>query len=347
MDLNTIVIAGSRIVGLIATPIVIYLGYGVVGAVSVLLGASLLCFGGHVLFASRLVKGIGRIGYIKVEAAGAMMNFGGPLVIAAATAMVVANIEKVILPMQVSLEALAYYTVAFTLASMMALFSQAMVQSLIPAFSQLQGPNNREQLNGLYTRGLRLNLIILLPTIAILIVAAKPFLTIWAGREYADQGIVPFYILLCGLLFNLPAFLPYAIIMAAGRSSIFAKLYVTELVPYIFVVYYLTSHFGIVGAATAWSLRIAIDAGFQFYLARRFGGIPGKELNIPMLACAGLVLIVPIVASLWFDDSLVLTIPLLLMSVTAYLIFVWSRLLDVSEIQWMKAMMHRMITGFR
>lgn len=346
MDLNTIVNAGARILGLLAVPVILHFGYGVVWAVSALLCASLVSLIGHILFSSSLLSGLVRKGLSSVATTRAMMRFGGHLIIAAAAAMAVANIEKLILPTQVPVEALAYYSVAFTLANMVSLFSQAMIQSLIPAFSQLQGSANREHLNNLYSRGIRLNIIVMLPVIATLIIAAEPFMRMWAGPEYATQGIIPFYILLFGLLFNLPAFLPYATILAAGRSDVFAKLYLLELVPYIFVVFFLTSQYGIVGAAAAWSIRITVDAVLQFYLARRLGGVGRPDVKFSLVAVGALILVPPLVVHRILDGQLLVTSTVLVFSLVGYLIFVWARLLDSSEIDWGKDKLRRSLRNF-
>ncbi len=148
----------------------------------------------------------------------------------------------------VSVEALAYYSVAFTLASMTTMFSVAMIQSLIPAFSQLQADDKRAQLESLYSRGVRLNLIVLVPALVLLSIIAKPFFILWAGPDFGRESISPFHILLIGLVFNIPAYLPYAAIMASGPTDIFAKLYFAELVPYVILVSFLTWKFGANGA---------------------------------------------------------------------------------------------------
>lgn len=272
MDLNTLINAGTRIAGLIATPVAIYLGFGIVGAAAVLLAAMLLNLAGHVFFSGRLLPELFGLG-ISREKLRPLLKFGAGLVVSSFAAVGLVNAEKGILAGVVSASALAHYTVAFTAATMMTLFAGAMIQSLIPAFSQLQGEEARERLNGLFERGVRLSMIWAVPAMIFLGVTAKPFFTIWAGEEFGRESTLPLYLLLGGLLFNIIAYLPHAAILAAGRSDALAKLYWIELVPYAAAVWLLASRYGAAGAAAAWSLRVIIDTFLQFYLAIRLGGI--------------------------------------------------------------------------
>ncbi len=140
-------------------------------------------------------------------------------------AVLLVNLEKIFLTSLVSVKSLAHYSVAFMFASMAAMFSSSMIQSLVPAFSQLLAPERRSQFDSLFSRGIRINLIWLLPAMMFLFVIARPFFTFWAGEEFGRESTLPFYILLSGLFFNIIVFIPHSSITALGRTDIFAKLY--------------------------------------------------------------------------------------------------------------------------
>src|SRR5690348_15913957 len=113
-----------------------------------------------------------------------LLKYGGAMLIGGIAALLLINFEKLALSRLVSVRTLAYYSVAFTFANIATLFSGSMTQSLVPAFSQLTAPEKRDEFNALFSRGLRLNLIVLLPGIMFLFVIARPFFTIWAGPEF-------------------------------------------------------------------------------------------------------------------------------------------------------------------
>ncbi|MGH7783466.1 MAG: flippase, partial [Candidatus Binatia bacterium] len=272
MDLNTFVSAGFRILGQVAVPVVIFYVGGIAAAIFALMVVSLLTLGAHILVSGNLLpdlfgKSIDR-GVIR-----RLLKFGGGLVVAGIAGIFLVNVEKGILAATVSPKALAYYSIAFTLATMMTLFSSSMIQSLLPAFSQLQSDAKRDQLNALYSRGIRISLILCVPALVFLSLLAKPFFTRWAGPEFGQESTLPFYILAGGLAFNIIAYLPFTAIMATGRTDIFAKLYWAELAPYILLVWFLASRYGAIGAALAWSLRVIADAVFQFVLAKKMARV--------------------------------------------------------------------------
>ncbi len=268
MDLNTFINAGPRIAALIATPIVIHLGFGLVGAVAVLLITSVLNLAGHLFVSHRLLRSLSSLSFDRL-ALRPLLRFGGALVASGIAGPLLTNAEKGILAATVSAEALAYYSVAFTLALMATMLSSAMIQSLIPAFSQLLSPRKRSQLQEIFTRSLALNVIGLVPTIVFLMVIARPFFTIWAGDDFGRESTLPFYLLLGGLFVNIPAYVPYSVLIALGKTDVIAKLYWSELLPYLILVFLLTSHYGIAGAAAAWSLRMVIDGLIFFWLAKK------------------------------------------------------------------------------
>lgn len=342
MELNTLINAGSRIAGLIAMPVVLYLGYGVVGAMAVLLAAGVINLTGHILVSGRLLPDL--FGFsIDREQFTALLKFGGGLVAAGILALLLANFERGALPRLVSIEALAFYTVAFTLISMLTMFSNAMIQSLIPAFSRLQTDNSRAQLQNLYSRGIRLTFIGLVPSVVFFAIIATPFFTIWAGEAYGRESSPVFYVMLFGLVFNVPAYLPYAAIMAAGRTDIFLKLFLAELVPYIALVILLTIQFGAVGAAAAWSIRAMIEGVLWFFLAKRVAGVSFSNVRLGSFAIAGSVMLIPLAAHYYFAGFSVVVLVLFAICSLPYALILWKIVLGNEELAWISGRVSNML----
>lgn len=344
MDVNTLINAGARIGALIATPLVLFAGGGVVGAVSVLLIASLLTLIGHLYASACLLptfKGLS----IQFDAVGPLLRFGAPLVVATIAALFVANLEKLILPGIVSVESLAFYSVAFTLASTMTMFSSSMAQSLIPAFAQLQGSEKRQQLEGLYLRGLRINIICLMPGLVFLAIAARPFFTMWAGQQFGAESTPIFHILLAGLILNVPAYLPASLLMASGRTDLLAKLYVGELVPYVFLVFFLTWQYGARGAAAAWTLRIAIDAVLIFSIAGRANRLHAKLSVFYPIFQSALILLLPLSIAVYYGEINAAVVVSYGASGCLYALMIHRTALESDEIAWLTQRVHAIFQG--
>jgi O-antigen/teichoic acid export membrane protein len=341
MDLNTFINASFRIIGIIATPVVIFLGFGVVGAAIVLLVASLLTLAGH-LFVSRHLTSVLFGTALDLPSTSLMLRFGGALVISSIAAILLMNMEKGILSANVSVSALAYYSVSFTVASMLTMFTASMTQSLFPAFSRLQSAENREQLQSLFSRSIKMNLIWVAPALVLLGMIARPFFAVWAGEEFARESVVPFYILLAGLAFNILAYLPHSAIMASGRTDIFLKLYWVELIPYALVVWLLTLRWGIVGAAIAWSMRVITDAAILFYIARRAAGVSISISALGRFTGAAAIMLAPLVLTIFLGELNLLLLLLASGCICIYAVMVWKTVLERDEISWVAKRLERL-----
>lgn len=336
MDLNSMINAGGRVSLAIATPTVIYLGGGIAGAAVLGLVAAVLMLAAHWAVSARLLPGMLRLATDR-KLVRPLLRFGFGLLVSGIAAVLLGNVEKLALPRMVSVETLAFYSVAFTFANMASIYSLAMIQSLVPAFSQLQLPDKRDELQALFARSLRLNLAILLPTLMILFVVARPFFTYWAGEAFGRESTVPFYILLVGLLFNLMAFVPHAVLTAAGRTDIFAKLYWIELAVHLIVVVVLVGAFGIVGAAVAWSLRVLVDSLLLMVLSKKVVGVRTGLGTIAGKMLSGIaILSPPVLLASFYDNFSPVLIVLVPTFALVYASLVWVGILSYEEKAWFR-----------
>jgi len=337
MDLNTLVNAVPKILMGISTPIVLYFGGFIVEAVWVAFFTACLIFAGTVLTSGKLLPELYQPtinrAYFKP-----LLKFGSGWLIAMIAAILLTNVEKFLLARYVSVQSLAYYSIAFTFANMATMFSQAMTQSLVPAFSQLLTPEKKIEFETLFARSIRLNLIWILPAIMVMFIVAKPFFTIWAGAEFGVESSPPFYILLCGLFFNILAYIPHSTITASGKTSVLAKLYWIELVLYFLVAVWLVNSYQITGAAAAWSARVIIDAIAVIWLAKKITGASFKFYNHFISLGLGVILLLPpMIFAATFNNFSLWLLPLALLSILMYALVIWKTFVDADERRWIKS----------
>jgi O-antigen/teichoic acid export membrane protein len=79
------------------------------------------------------------------------------------------------------------------------------------------------------------------------------------GEAFAEQSWAIVCVMALGLLLNGVAFVPFAAIQATGDARKTAYLHLFELVVYVPVLYACMTLFGLIGAAIAWTVRVAID----------------------------------------------------------------------------------------
>jgi O-antigen/teichoic acid export membrane protein len=200
MDLNMLTSAIPKILLAAVTPVILYFGGGIVEAVgwAFIVAAGTLAV--VIYFSTGLLPGLLSASFNR-DLMRPLLKFGGGWLLAVMAAILVANVEKLFLTQMVSVKALAYYSVAFSVAMMATVFSQAMVQSLVPAFSRLDRATSRAELERLLSRSIRINILWLLPTLTVMFVAAKPLFSVWAGEDFGTESVLPFYILLASLFF--------------------------------------------------------------------------------------------------------------------------------------------------
>ncbi len=341
MDLNTAINATTRVAGLIATPIVIYLGYGLTGVAAALLLTNLVCLIGHIFVSAKLNRHLLDFS-IERAMARPLVRFGLGYVAAAFAMVLLMNGEKAILTNQYSTTELGYYNVGFTLATMLTMFSGSVVQALLPAFSRLQAKDDQSRLSSLFSTGIRLNLIWLVPAAGFLLVVAEPFFGYWANDRYATESTIPFYILLGGIVFNIMAFLPYSSIMAAGRTDVLAKLFWLELIPHLVLTAILIREFGIPGAAIAWSIRAIVDCVLQFVLAKRVAGVAFEKASVAMMVAVSSVFLLPIAfVRLAYPDQLGFAAIIFVLAIGGFTLYCWSVVLSAIERKWLLERMRK------
>lgn len=100
---------------------------------------------------------------------------------------------------------------------------------------------------------------ICLPITILGISFSREIMTIWMGVEYGIKSSLILQILFIGYYFNSLAQIPYTILQSKGFSKTTAIIHAIEVIPYLTILYFSAKEFGLIGAATVWSLRVFVD----------------------------------------------------------------------------------------
>jgi O-antigen/teichoic acid export membrane protein len=181
---------------------------------------------------------------------------------------------------------------------------------LFPAFAgALLGSLGRAR--ALFTKAVAYLFIAIVPVIALATAGAPEMLALWVGWDFSHHSAAVLQILLVSILVNSMAFIPSALMPAAGRPDIIAKLQLVEVLPYLGVMLWLVHAHGLVGAAIAWALRASVDSMLLYALGLRVLELPIRSLAWPAALLGGtaaslLLLLGP--APLWVRLALAITI---------------------------------------
>lgn len=195
---------------------------------------------------------------------GRLFTFGGWMTVSNIVSPMMVYVDRFLIGSVLSITAVAYYAVPYEIATKLLIVPGALVGVLFPAFSTAMVT---DRLRGarLYRQAAKYMAILLFPVSLLLIVFGQDFLKMWLGPEFAIHSTRVLQILSLGVFANGLATIPFALIQGAGRANLTGRLHLLELPFYLALVWYLTLHYGIVGTAVAWLVRVTVDCILLIY----------------------------------------------------------------------------------
>jgi O-antigen/teichoic acid export membrane protein len=164
------------------------------------------------------------------------------------------QMDKVILSKLLSLEMFGYYTLAGVASSIVPIMlGLPIFNALFPRFTSLVAVNDDKALKLLYHQGSQLVATIVLPVTAVLAFFSFDILLLWTGSEKTAGVASPIVsVLVIGMALNVLMSLPYALQLSHGWTSIGLRINTFLIIAFVPAIYFMTTRYGAVGAATAW-----------------------------------------------------------------------------------------------
>ena len=201
-----------------------------------------------------------------------LLAFGGWMSVSNVISPLLVYLDRFMLGAFVGLSAVGYYTAPFDGVIRMLIVPGSLVNALFPSISGMHATGDSAGLKRVFSKALRnVSLILAGPALALMLFG--PFLLrLWLGETFADQGGTAVRILALGVLMNSLGHIPSSFIIAVGRPDVNAKFHMLELMIHLPLAWWLITRFGITGAASAWTIRVTIDAGLLFFASGRILG---------------------------------------------------------------------------
>jgi O-antigen/teichoic acid export membrane protein len=206
----------------------------------------------------------------RLQGLGKLLRFGGWVTVSQVASSILFYLDRVLIASFTSLSAVTLYTVPFEVAARIQIIPMSLAGTLYPAFSERGSQNARHQLQPLYERSLRYLVVLVVPCVLYLLVLGPDLFSIWMSPPFAQQTSKVVRILALGALANSLAYLPYSLLQALGRADLPGKFHLLELPLFLATSAVLVWRWGIVGAATAGTLRFAVDCALLFWAAGRY-----------------------------------------------------------------------------
>jgi O-antigen/teichoic acid export membrane protein len=169
-------------------------------------------------------------------------------------AIILSQLDKVILSRLLSLEMFGYYTLAGVVSSVVpVMLAGPIFNAIFPRFTSLVTVQDEAALKLLYHQGSQLLAVLVLPITAVLSFFSFDILLLWTGNAKTASVASPIVsVLVIGMALNALMTMPYSLQIAHGWTSIGLYITIFLIITLVPVIYFMTTRYGAVGAAMAW-----------------------------------------------------------------------------------------------
>ncbi len=189
----------------------------------------------------------------QMEELGAVWRFALGVTAISFLALLLTQIDKVLLSSLLPLKEFGYYTLATSVAGVLAMITGPLPTVYFPKFSELVAKRDEPTLARVFHQGSQLVCLTLLPAAAFLAFFSYQLMFLWVGDSGIAETTSPIVSLMAlGTLLNGLMVMPYYTQLAYGQTRLVIvanSIAVAILVPAILIV---VPHWGGVGAASCW-----------------------------------------------------------------------------------------------
>jgi O-antigen/teichoic acid export membrane protein len=249
---------------------VMFFGTSLAWIVVGLIGARIVVFFLHVWMANQKLPAGWKTAKFSKDKMQGLLSFGAWMTVSNIISPLMVTADRFVISGVLGASVVAYYTVPFEALIRVLVIPSALTAALFPRLTIVM-MNDAADASRLYRKCLKLVTMVLLPVCLVIGLGSRWGLTLWLGEDFAAHSWAAVSVMAAGLLLNGIAHVPFAAIQASGDARTTAYLHLFELALYIPVLFLCMQHFGILGAAIAWTARVAVDFVALTYFAMRKG----------------------------------------------------------------------------
>lgn len=183
-----------------------------------------------------------------------MLKYGGWITVSNVISPLMAYADRFILSNLLGAKNAAYYTSASEIISRLAFIPASLARAIFPSLAR-----NEVSAKAIETKSYISLIIVLFSFLFPLYIFSEEIIGIWLGNAYAEKSSLILRVLIFGFFFNSLAQIPFSKIQAIGNSRLTALIHFSELIPYLIILYFMITNYGIIGAAYTWTFRVTID----------------------------------------------------------------------------------------
>lgn len=188
----------------------------------------------------------------------ALLSFGGWITLSNLISPVMVYFDRFYIASVLGASLVAYYTTPLDFLVKATLIPFAIIGVMFSYFAN-NWQANRKKVVDAYRKTLFIVFFMMLAFFAVVYFGAEAGLTIWIDEDFASESYILAQIIALGVFFNALAMVPFALVQGVGRSDLTAKFHLLELPVFIILLFFGVQEYGLIGAAWAWTARVAID----------------------------------------------------------------------------------------
>lgn len=179
-------------------------------------------------------------------------------------AILLTQVDKILLSRILSLESFGYYTLAASIASILTLIVGPISTAIYPKLVELSTKENKSLLVSVYHQGSQLITILTTPVVILLCFFSQGVVFMWSGSIILANNTSPILsVLAVGTFLNALMHMPYQCQLAHGWTSLTLKANFITVIILIPIIIFIVPKYGSVGAAWIW---VALNASYVLLL---------------------------------------------------------------------------------
>jgi len=201
-----------------------------------------------------------RSGRFSVRALRGVRGFAGGMVGITFLALLLTQVDKILLSKLLTLSAYGYYALAAAVAGALYVLISPITQAFYPRLCELLARDNLSALADTYHLGAQLVTIIAGSAALVLILFSETFLMLWTQDAELARRVAPLLsLLVLGNLLNGLMWIPYQTQLAHGWTRLTVRINLVAVALIVPAILWVTPRYGAEGAAWVW---VSLNAGY-------------------------------------------------------------------------------------
>ena len=187
-------------------------------------------------------------------------QFAGGIMGITCLALLLTQIDKILLSRLISLEAYGYYTLAAVLAGGIPLIVTPITQAIYPRLVEYVAQERHAELAKLYHQGAQLVTILISPVAIMMMFFSGDIIYLWSDNSILADNAGPILIpLALGGFLNCLVWMPYQLQLAYGWTKFAFKVNIVAVIVLVPALFWVAPRYGAIGAGWVWAL---LNAGY-------------------------------------------------------------------------------------